>query len=858
MKFRWLMCVCLLSACSHQSTLKDPPRFKTASEKPAAPQLNPQQRIDFYQQALGNARNPQNIAALQQRLAQLQLQQGEAQLDENTNTDSLQRSIELAQAWLAAPVAEPVEARTEKRAEMLYQLAKAQDMHGQHQQALQSLTQLTQQYPDHALSFESEFRLAEDAYSRADYETALTHYQRVLSFAQPQQSLSINALYMSGWSLFKLQQYSQALKPFDQVLTTSTQQQQAGLREDTLRMMAVIASSLQGTQTLQQFYANANPLPAQAMDVYLALANYYIHDERWLDAANVYRDFQQHYPQAPQAFQFQIQLIVFLESQQQFADARQAKADYVNRYAGSQQAEVKASLSAYLLVLAQFHHHQAQTHQGDVQQEWQQAIAYYQQWLNTFPEDPKVPEQQFLLAEAYFETQQFPQAIELYSKLSLSSNKAATALLASYSQLLANDNFKKLSLTEQNRWQEQALLQAQTFRQQDAAAVTLGQQALTLKADGFYQQQQFAQADATYRQLLQQFPQASDSPQWRQQLANCLYQQSKQLAAQQQWQQSSDLLLQIPALTRDVALAKSAQLDAATAHMQLMQWDNASALLKKIRVSYPETADQVAVKLAFIYTQQANPLATADELMRIAQTKSPQQQASLLQAAKIYAEQQKTPQAIAAYQQYVQTYNEPLDDTIRALQQLIALNAGNAAQQNSWRREVISLDEQAKTPTVLSRGQAAAAALVLSQAQFQQFIAAPLTLPLEHSFPHKQQQMQNAIQATQQVLAYDDAESSAAAIYQMAEIFHQFSISLLQSPRPADLDEMALEEYNLLLEEQATPFEDQAIEWHQRNIKRLQQGQWNDAIAHSLKILQQLVPAKYLRTERGEVNAKNN
>jgi tetratricopeptide (TPR) repeat protein len=915
-KKRWLCAVILLNACGHQPTLQDIPHDTPPMQKMAAPtaniQLQPQQRIDLYQQALVDSQaqlKSGEVAALQMRLAQLQLQHGEAQLDTNSETVSLQRSIELAQAWLDGAKA------TENTVEMLYLLAKAQAMQGQHQAAMQTLTQLTQRYPKHAYSFESHFRLAEDFYSRGEYQQALTHYQRVVDFnpttqavqttqaeqttpalsvnTQSTNALSINALYMSGWCLYKLNQYQQALTPFDQVLSTPGKQPQ-DLRADTLRMMAVIASAQQGTQTLKQFYGDKNQqaskkqasqkqaaLPIHVSDVYLALADYYRQDERWFDAANVYRDFQQQYPAAMQAYQFQVQLIELLEQQKQFADARQEKQVYVKRYAHNTHADNRKFLSAYLLVLAQYHHHQGQAalntfssiastpstssgagygapvaeHATPVA-ELVEAITYYQQWLKLFPQDIRVAEQQYLLAQAYFETQQYPQAISLYAPLASTSAPAAKALLATYSRWLGSAAFHQLPLTQQSEWQEKALLHAQSFYQLEASA-KLTQQALILKADGLYQQKQFAQADQAYRQLLQKFATAKDSARWRQQLAICLYQQAKPLAEVKQWQAAIDLLLQIPLLTTDVALAKSAQLDAATYQMQLMQWDMAAALLKKIRMNYPETSEAVAVKLAFIYTQQANPLATADELMQLAQSKNPQQQTSLLQAAKIYAQQQKTQQAITAYQQYVQTYTEPLDETISALQQLIALNQDNPSQQDRWRREIIRVDDQAKVPTQLSRQQAAAASLTLSTQIFEQFIKQPLTLPLEASFPRKQQFMQQAIDATQQVLAYDDVNVQAAATDQMAEIFHQFSRSLLQSPKPTDLDALALDEYNLLLEEQAAPFEDQAIQWHERNVKRLHQGQWNEAIAHSLQMLQTLVPAKYRRPERGATHAQN-
>jgi tetratricopeptide (TPR) repeat protein len=881
-KKSWLAVLMILSACAHQPTLQDTPSQDTPSVKiTTAPatviKLPPQQRIALYQQALEGAQaqsTPTEIAALQLRLAQLQLQQGEAQLDTDTQTPALQHSIELAQAWLAAVP----EADNNARAEMLYLLAKAQAMHSQHPAAMLTLTELTQRYPDHPHSDESHFRLAEDFYARELYQQALTHYQQVLAFNQSNQTLSINALsmnalsmnalYMSGWCFYKLNQYQQALTSFDRVLSRQGTQPK-DLREDTLRMMAIIASAQQGTKTLQQFYADAarqSVLPTQAVDVYWALAQYYQQNARWFDAANVYRDFQQQYPSAAPAYQFQVKLIELLEQQQQFADVLQEKKSFVKNYAQLTDADSKKVLSSYLLDLSKHHHHQGQAALNAASARPEpipdakpmadlfEAIGYYQQWLQEFPQDKHVAQQQYLLANAFFETQQYPQAIRLYGMLASDFAPAANALLASYSHWLGSDGFSQLPWNQQSEWQEQALTQAKIFNQLDAS-MPLTQQALMLKADGLYEQKQFAPADSVYRQLLQQFATAQAADRWRQQLANALYQQAKPLAEAKQWQAASDLLLQIPLLTTDLALAKSAQLDAATYQMQLMQWDNASRLLNKIRLTYPETSESVAVKLAFIYTQQANPLATADELMQLANSKNPQQQASLLQAAKIYAQHQKKQQAIFAYEQYVQTYAEPLDETIQALQALIGLNQDNRSKQDDWRREIIRVDDQAKVPTVLSRQQAAEASWLLSTLTFEKFIQHPLTLPLEASFAIKNQLMQQAIQATQQVLAYEDASYQAAATDQMGEIFHQFSRSLLQSPKPSDLDALALEEYDLLLEEQATPFEDQAIKWHERNVQRLHQGQWSEAIAHSLTMLQSLMPAKYRRPERGASHA---
>lgn len=879
-------CLGLLNACHRSSvaTLKSAPTFKNSEPSVASTtenlQFNPQQRIEFYQGALQQAQialRSEDVAALQQRLAQLQLQQGENLLDESADNPQnsalmLQQTIQLMQQWLAKQEAEAVQANAQ--AEMRYLLARALDMQGQHAQAMQQLTELIQRYPQHKLSQEAAFRLAEDAYSRSDYINALRYYQQVGNFpadlstqTNTPSALPLNADYMAGWSLFKLNQYSAALKPLDKVLSTSAstiQNREQGLREDTLRIMAVIISSLQGTQTLKDFYPE--PLPAWAVEVYLALANYYQRDQRFLDAASVYADFQRDHPKSAQAYQFQVKLIELLEAQQQFADARAAKAEFVQRYASNTAREVRDVLSGYLLLLAQYHHHQAQSAADIKSSDWAQAIRYYQQWLSIFPQDKQASKQQFLLAEAYFETQQWPQAIDLYQQLAPQSAQAANALMASYSQLLVSPSFLTLPDPEKMRWQEQALQQAQLYStavesahsSTQEAARGLTQQALSLKADDLYQKQQFAEACGLYQQLLRDFAKAEAAAVWRQQLANGLYQQAKQQVQTNHsngpnWQVAIDLLLQIPPLSADVQLARAAQLDAATYQIQLQQWDKAIALLKKIRDQYPETTTQVAEKLAFIYTQQANPLATADELMRLANANSNQQnnqQAALLKAAVIYQQQQKIPQAIAAYQQYAQTYPEPVDEQIAAIRELIVLQPNNLAQQTHWRQQLIARDNQTENATSASRQAAAEASLVLSEQALAKFVQTPLTLPLDQSFARKQQLMQQTIAACKQTLSYADPAVQAAATAQMAEIFQQFSSSLLTSPRPPDLSELELEEYNLLLEEQAYPFEEQAIEWHERNMQRMHQGLWSAGIETSLLRLQQLLPAKYLRPER--------
>ena len=74
----------------------------------------------------------------------------------------------------------------------------------------------------------------------------------------------------------------------------------------------------------------------------------------------------------------------------------------------------------------------------------------------------------------------------------------------------------------------------------------------------------------------------------------------------------------------------------------------------------------------------------------------------------------------------------------------------------------------------------------------------------------------------------------------------------MASERPAGLDELALEQYELLLEEQIFPFEEKAIELFETNAGRAADGVWDEWVERSFDELATLMPARYAKAERSE------
>ncbi|KZZ78355.1 hypothetical protein A3767_18630 [Oleiphilus sp. HI0133] len=77
----------------------------------------------------------------------------------------------------------------------------------------------------------------------------------------------------------------------------------------------------------------------------------------------------------------------------------------------------------------------------------------------------------------------------------------------------------------------------------------------------------------------------------------------------------------------------------------------------------------------------------------------------------------------------------------------------------------------------------------------------------------------------------------------------QLSQGLMNSDRPKGLNELELEQYEILLEEQAFPFEDSAIDIHEQNASRSWNGIYDDWVKESFASLRKLLPGRYDKPE---------
>jgi hypothetical protein len=302
----------------------------------------------------------------------------------------------------------------------------------------------------------------------------------------------------------------------------------------------------------------------------------------------------------------------------------------------------------------------------------------------------------------------------------------------------------------------------------------------------------------------------------------------------------------------------AAQYDAAAALLKLEDWTKASEVLDEFRRDFPkhELQGEATKQLAFAYRQGGKASLAAGEYERVAaEAQDPAlAREALLAAAGLYEQATDNENALKVYARYVEKFPSPVEaalETRSKMAQMYASKGDQSAYQLQL-HEIVKRDAAAGAErTNRTKYLAAKAGLVLTEQVYAQFADLKISQPFDKSLKAKRERMEAALQGFEGLVDYEVAEVTAAATYYMAEIYWNFNRSLVESERPKGLDAAAASEYNDALEEQAFPFEEKAIQVHQKNGELIASGVYNDWTKKSLEKLAVLVPGRYAKREIG-------
>jgi tetratricopeptide (TPR) repeat protein len=291
----------------------------------------------------------------------------------------------------------------------------------------------------------------------------------------------------------------------------------------------------------------------------------------------------------------------------------------------------------------------------------------------------------------------------------------------------------------------------------------------------------------------------------------------------------------------------------------LKDWGAAVGALERFRTAYPghPLQPEVSNKLAIAYMETGQLTRAAAEFEALVNVNPDPQvrRAALWQVADLYERARNIKDAERAFQRYLQLYPAPLEQAVEARYRLaqLAERRGSHADRLRWLTEIVRADEKAgKARTDRTRFLAASASLTIAQPVYESYKSIRLVEPLKKNLKRKKERMQEAIRAYGFASESGVAEIATASTYHIADIYNDFGQALLGSQRPKGLSAAELEQYNVLLEEQAYPFEEKAIEIHELNARRAADGVYDEWVKNSFSALARLRPVRYAKAERSE------
>jgi hypothetical protein len=204
------------------------------------------------------------------------------------------------------------------------------------------------------------------------------------------------------------------------------------------------------------------------------------------------------------------------------------------------------------------------------------------------------------------------------------------------------------------------------------------------------------------------------------------------------------------------------------------------------------------------------------------------------------------------YQSYVREFPAPLEVAVETRFKIAEMHDARSekVRYHAELERIVEIDRRAgagRTDRIRYLG--ARSALVLTEGLYPRFAAVELVQPFEKSLKKKQRRMDAALEGFGRLVDYEVGEVTAAATYYMAEVYFDFSQALLESERPTDLDAREMQDYELVLEEEAFPFEERAISVHEKNLELMRVGVYNGWVEKSLGKLAILMPGRYAKFE---------
>lgn len=866
-----------------------------------APRPTRDEVMAAYQRIYGQLPDAREDQAVGKRLADLTMSVGEDR-DIAGAAAPYDDAIALYESLLAQHPADGQD-------EILYQLARAHDLAGHGAESLHYLDRLIAEHADSAYLVEARFRRAEIAFSQERYGDAESDYAFVAAQG-PDTPYWQNANYMRGWAQFKRSDLEAGLTSFFAVIDSlvgggdpedlaATDRELLG---DSFRVVTLALGYLDGPATLARQMQTVGK-PRWQYLVYQALADDYHGNARYLDSVATWQTFIEENPldaRAPQAHLGMIETLLAADFPSEVQPKKEAfvrnygiHSEFWTVHGPEVRAGYVAALREFLDELAKRAHAAAQN--SGAAADYLAAADWYQELVATFPDDPGTAEYLFLLGEVYTEADAPARAVAAYQRVVREFPDYPDAHEAGYAAILGlGELADRADAAEGEHWRRTRIDAQIEFAhvfagdprapavQADAAdglyqldeyarAVELAdgllsgwpdldwalrRTALTVQGHGRFELGAYAESEQAYRALLAGPLEEAERDAITERLLAAVYRQGEAAEAAGDVDQAVEHLLRLSAIAPDAELAIKGHFDAVAVAQGAGQTARAAALLADFRNAHPDhpLARDAARRLAAMYEETGDVGAAAGEYAAMASSESDPEvrRQALYRAAELYLQQNDNAAAIDYFRAYADRYPEPAAQRLEAVDHLDVLYAaiGAEAERRPWWREKVAIHR------AMGGGASERATYLAAEARFRlaeddraAFETVRLSHPLKQSLKRKQRALKDTVASYESVAEYQVAEFATASTFRIGALFTDLASAIMASDRPAGLSELEREQYDVLLEEQAFPFEEKAISLHEINMRRSWEGVWDEWIEKSFAELGRLMPARFDKQE---------
>jgi tetratricopeptide (TPR) repeat protein len=676
---------------------------------------------------------------------------------------------------------------------------------------------------------------------------------------------------------------------------------------DTYRVISLCFSDLGGAEAVTSYFVTNGPREYENR-IYRHLGEFYLEKLRYNDAATVYEAFVDLYPIHRSSPHFSMRVVeiyeagrfpkLVVESKKAFAASYGVESRYWQHFQAQDSPEVLEYLKSNLKDLANHYHslYQNPERLEERPAHFAESSRWYREYLSSFPDAPETPGIHYQFADLLLENDDFDVAAQEYEHIAYDYPQHEQSAAAGYAAIFARrEHLKRAADTDQEPIRrnvvastlrfvdgfpehehapavlgaavddlytledfETAIATAQRLIDQYADSETsIRRSAWTVIAHSSFDIESFEAAEQAYIRVLEMTAPDDDTvPDVMNNLAATIYKQGEQANAAEDFRTAADHFLRISEAAPLSDIGPIAQYDAGAALIRLKDFNGATEVFESFRTSNPdhELRREATRQLAFLYREEDNFSRAAEEYERVAEEADEPElrREALLVAGDLYEKAELLDRALSTYKNFVTIFTDPIEPVVVTRFKMAELydQMGNVENHHAELRKIVMMDRvagEARTDGV--RVLAAKSALILSEVHFRSFEEVALVQPFEESLQKKKLRMDVALTEFSGLVDYEVGEVTAAATFYMAEVYGEFSRALLESERPSDLGPAERQAYEEVLEEEAYPFEEQAIDVHMKNLELMSAGVFNVWIEKSLARLAIVMPGRYAKFE---------